>query len=470
VGKVLNNYEKKLVGNAEAFLKSNTDSLANRRVLLLNVSKEISSALNVIGNLNSKVVALGETDEVYDLPFYWRIKYIKASLSEVRFPHSLFDGVALFMNSSKRLPSEAFAELARISKPNARLYLFLLSEDALEAKEDYIKLLGDSFELTNDEGSVLVFYNRKAESRRSVNTIYVYHPNLEGDGITEYARHLIYRLRKRGLNVVEGLPQEEDEDDFILVEFEEELSLRNKIKKLEELPRNSYVEVHSKTLHKLRGDLTYLYHAVPSHYGLDFSGIPWYYVPHIAYEIELPESKKTYDYCSFGFWFRFKHFDRIRKLKGRKKLVMSFNYKMFDDNFIKDSCRKTLGRPLDVICSTPLISSKNFRRLIKLRYSLLRPFNVKVVIKDYIPHDELIRELSECKAFIFFHDTDDPSSGSMRLAAALGVPVYAKDNMRAKEAQVIRYRSLDEVDRLPKDKVNIDDGLDYILSLIEYKA
>jgi hypothetical protein len=467
---MFDSYEKKLVGNAEAFLKSNADSLANRRVLLLNVSKELSSALNVIGNLNSKVVALGETDEVYDLPLYWRIKYIKASLSEVRFPHSLFDGVALFMNSSKRLPSEASAELARISKPNARLYLFLLSEEALEAKEDYIKLLGDSFELTNDEGSVLVFYNRKAESRRSVNTIYVYHPNLENDGITEYARHLIYRLRKRGFNVVEGLPQEENEDDFVLVEFEEWLSLRNKIKKLEELPRNSYVEVHSKTLHKPRGDLTYLYHGVPSHYGLDFLGIRWYYVPHIAYEIELPESKKTYDYCSFGFWFRFKHFDRIRKLKGRKKLVMSFNYMTLDDDLIKDNCRKMLGRPLDVICGTSLVSSKNVRRLVKLRYSLLRLFNVKVVIKDYIPHDELIRELSECKAFIFFHDTDAPSSGSMRLAAAFGVPVYAKDNLRAKEAQVIRYRSLDEIDRLPKDKVNVDDGLDYILSLIKYKA
>ncbi|MFP3172423.1 MAG: hypothetical protein RXQ79_05195, partial [Acidilobus sp.] len=338
-------------------------------------------------------------------------------------------------------------------------------------KEDYIKLLGNSFELTNDEGSVLIFHNRKAEIRRSVNTIYVYHPNLENDGITEYARHLIYRLRKRSFNVVEGLPRGEDEDDFVLVEFEEWLSLRNKIKKLEELPRNSYVEVHSKKIpHKPRGDLTYLYHAVPSHYGLDFSGIPWYYVPHIAYEIELPESKKTYDYCSFGFWLRLKHFDRIRKLKGRKKLVMSFNYDMFDDNSIKGRCREMLGRPLDVICGTPLVSSKNVRRLLKLRYSLLRFFNVKVVVKDHIPHDELIRELSECKAFIFFHDTDDPSSGSMRLAAALGVPVYAKDNLRAKEAQVIRYRSLDEVDRLPKDKVNVDDGLDYILSLIEYKS
>jgi hypothetical protein len=58
----------------------------------------------------------------------------------------------------------------------------------------------------------------------------------------------------------------------------------------------------------------------------------------------------------------------------------------------------------------------------------------------------------------------------MRLAAALGVPVHPKDNLRAKEAQVIRYRSLDEIDRLPKDKVNANDGLDCIFSLIKYKA
>jgi len=137
-----------------------------------------------------------------------------------------------------------------------------------------MKLLSNSLTLADDEGSVLVFHNRKAEIRRSVSTIYVYHPNLEGDGITEYARHLIYRLRKRGFNVVEGQPREEDENDFVLVEFEETLSQLNKIKKLEELPRNSYVEVHYlKTLPKPRDNLTYLYHAVPSCYGLDFSGI-----------------------------------------------------------------------------------------------------------------------------------------------------------------------------------------------------
>ena len=101
---------------------------------------------------------------------------------------------------------------------------------------------------------------------------------------------------------------------------------------------------------------------------------------------------------------------------------------------------------------------------------MLRLFNVKVVIKDYIPYEELVRELSECKAFVFFQETDAPSSGSMRLAAAFGVPVYAKDNLRAKDSQVIRYKRLNEIDQLPKDKINIDDGLDYIISLIQYKG
>jgi len=298
----------------------------------------------------------------------------------------------------------------------------------------------------------------------------VYHPNLAKDGITEYAKHLIYRLKKRGFKVLEGLPQTEDENDFILVEFEELLSLTNKLRKLEELPKNSFVEIHSKTLPKFRNDLTYLYHGIPSHYGIDLSRISWYYVPHIAYEIDFSESKRIFDYCSFGFWSQFKRFDQIRKLKGRKKLVMSFNYLINDDKFVKDQCKKMLSYPLNILCDTPLASSKNLRRLIKLKYAMLRLFNVKVVIKDYIPYEELVRELSECKAFVFFQDTDAPSSGSMRLAAAFEVPVYAKDNLRAKDSQVIRYKRLNEIDQLLKDKINIDDGLDYIISLIQYKG
>jgi hypothetical protein len=461
-------YEREMLNNIEALLKNDIKSLINGRILLLNVSKKLDPILNMLGKFDSKIVGLGESDEVYDLPFYWRIKYVKGKLSEIRFPHSLFDGILFFIDSRTRSSNHISIELARISKPKTKLYLILLDKMALEEKEAYVKLLSDNFELMGDEKNILVLYNKKQENKRFVNTIYVYHPNLAKDGITEYAKHLIYRLKKRGFKVLEGLPQTEDENDFILVEFEELLSYTNKFRKLEELPKNSYIEIHSKTLPKFRKDLIYLYHGIPSHYGIDFSRISWYYVPHIAYEIEFSESERIFDYCSFGFWSPFKRFDQIRKLKGRKKLVMSFNYLISDDKFVKEQCKKRLSYPLNIICNTPLVSSKNLKRLIKLKYAMLRLFNVKVIIKDYIPYEELVRELSECKAFVFFQETDAPSSGSMRLAAAFGVPVYAKDNLRAKDSQVIRYKRLNEIDQLPKDKINIDDGLDYIISLIQY--
>lgn len=467
---MLDSYKKELLNDAETFVKNNIDLFINKRILLLNVNRDLNSILSVLGKIQSKIVALGESDEVYDLPFYWRIKYIKASLSHAKFPHSLFDSVLIFTDSKKGLPEDVVVELARISKPNAKLYLILLDKIVLEEKENYIKLLSHKFELLKEEKKAVGFYNKKEENKRFIDTIYVYHPNLDKDGITEYAKHLIYRLRKRGFKVLEGLSKIEDKNDIVLVEFEELLALTNKIKRLEELPKNSFVEIHSKTLREFREDLTYLYHGIPSHYNLDFSRINWYYVPHIAYEIEVPQVKKTFDYCSFGFWSQFKRFDQIRKLRGRKKLVMSFNYLISSDEFIKDQCKKILNHPINIVCNTPLFSSKNLRRLVKLKYSMLRIFNVKVVIKDYIPYEELIKELSECKAFIFFQETDAPSSGSMRLAAAFGVPVYAKDNLRAKDSQVIRYKNLSEIGQLPKDKINIDDGLDYIISLIQYMS
>ncbi|WP_016731925.1 hypothetical protein [Saccharolobus islandicus] len=267
---------------------------------------------------------------------------------------------------------------------------------------------------------------------------------------------------------MEGLPSIEDENNVVMVEYEELLALTNKIKNLYELPKNSFIEIHSKTLQQFRKDLVYLYHGIPSHYQLNLNGINWYYVPHIAYEIDIPPIPKKYDYCSFGFWSQFKRFDQIKKLKGRKKLVMSFNYLISNDKFIKDQCKKILRYPINYICETPIVSSRNLKLLIKLKYYMLKLFNVKVIIRDYIPDHELIRELSECKSFVFFQETDAPSSGSMRLAAAFGVPVYAKDNLRAKDSQVIRYKKLSEIEQLPKDRINIDDGLDYILSLIQY--
>jgi len=167
----------------------------------------------------------------------------------------------------------------------------------------------------------------------------------------------------------------------------------------------------------------------------------WYYVPHVAYEIEPFKKEKKYDWCSFGFSMVFKHYEKIIFLKGKKKLVISIN---------------------------ELLPNKYY--LYFLRFLKIFSRNLDIVSKDYFLEDELISELSECKAFVFFQDSRHQSSGTMIFAPAFGVPVYAKDNLRAKDSQVIRYKRLNEIDQLPKDKINIDDGLDYIISLIQYTS
>jgi len=163
------NYEREMLNNFEAFLKNDIKSLINGRILLLNVSKKLDPILNMLGKFDSKIVGLGESDDVYDLPFYWRIKYVKGKLSEVRFPHSLFDKILFFIDSRTRLSNHISIELARISKPNAKLYLILLDKMTLEEKESYVKLLSDKFELIGDKKNILLLYNKKEENKRFVN-------------------------------------------------------------------------------------------------------------------------------------------------------------------------------------------------------------------------------------------------------------------------------------------------------------
>ncbi|WP_016731926.1 hypothetical protein [Saccharolobus islandicus] len=182
------------------FIKTNINLITNKRILLLNVNSQIVGILDLLGHVNAKIVALGKGDGIYDLPYYWRIKYINASLNQVRFPNSLFDRIFIFINnpidsSEYLLPDE----LSRILKPKSPIYLLFLNEQTLFSKDKYLNILKEKFELFLDEKAIVNLKNIKNENIRNINTIYIYHPNLPKDGITEYAKHLIYRLKKEDL-------------------------------------------------------------------------------------------------------------------------------------------------------------------------------------------------------------------------------------------------------------------------------
>ncbi|BBG23197.1 hypothetical protein IC006_0481 [Sulfuracidifex tepidarius] len=269
--------------------------------------------------------------------------------------------------------------------------------------------------------------NKKNIKKKEINEIYIYHPNVDGEGITEYSKILKKRLEKRGIKVFEGVAKT---GCVQLIEYESSLDID-----LNSFERGSYVEIHS-NLANVRKDLVYLTHTFPINLPIN-----WFYTPHIGYDIEMPKVEKKYDWCSFGFSMVFKHYEKIIFLKGHKKLVISIN---------------------------KLLPNKYYTAFLKSIGILSKNLDVK--IKDYFTEDELINELAECKAFVFFQDSKRQSSGTMRLAAAFNVPVYAKDSYQARDSQVIRFRKISELRSLNRiyDTINIDDGLDYMLATLEY--
>jgi len=384
-----------------------------------------------------KIVGIDNNEKLYNQKYYWKIHYIANDLSNINFPPSFFDAItAIRLNKRTQDISSIGKILSKILKPNGKVLMTL--DKKVSNIESYLDSVIKSLEKHNfiienmSRYDIFVFLEliiKKKVNEREINEIYIYHPNIEGEGITEYTKILKKRLQKLGIKVFDGLAKP---GSIQLIEYENALNID-----LNLFEKDSYVEVHSEPPTTPRKDLIYLMHVPPyNYYPAD-----WYYVPHIAYEIEPIKKEKKYDWCSFGFSMIFKHYEKIIFLKGKKKLVISIN---------------------------KLLPNKHYLYFLKFLKIFFR--NLDIVSKDYFREDELISELSECKAFVFFQDSKHQSSGTMRLAVAFGVPVYAKDSYQARESQVIRFHNIRELKSpyIIKDSINIDNGLDYLLSALKY--
>jgi SAM-dependent methyltransferase len=382
-----------------------------------------------------KIVGIDANEELYNQKYYWKIHYIVNEISNINFPPNFFDAVtAIRLNKHTQNISSIVEIISKILKPNGKVLMTL--DTKINNVENYLNNMIKSLEKYNfvveninryDTFIFLEISIKKRVNEKEINEIYIYHPNIEGEGITEYTKVLKKRLQKLGIKVFDGLAKP---GSIQLIEYERSLNID-----LNLFEKGSYIEIHSEPPTTPRKDLIYLMH-VPHAFPAN-----WYYVPHIAYEIEPFKKEKKYDWCSFGFSMVFKHYEKIIFLKGKKKLVISIN---------------------------KLLPNKYY--LYFLRFLKIFSRNLNIVSKDYFLEDELISELSECKAFVFFQDSRHQSSGTMRFAAAFGVPVYAKDSYQARESQVIRFRSIKELKSpyIIKDSINIDDGLDYLLSVLKY--
>jgi len=87
----------------------------------------------------------------------------------------------------------------------------------------------------------------------------------------------------------------------------------------------------------------------------------------------------------------------------------------------------------------------------------------------YFTPDEMLYELSNCSHIISAQNEAKGSSGSMRFAMRLGIPIISSPNFQANEAQT-NIKPIDEItlSYLKKTKAtNLDDGFVYLRKVLE---
>ena len=189
------------------------------------------------------------------------------------------------------------------------------------------------------------------------------------------------------------------------------------------------------------------------------AGLKDYYImPHC-----LPESQETIEkiqareqrarkpLClgAYGFTAWYKNFEATCKIAKRLNikliLLLSVNYNN------KLAVRETLG---------------NSRKLIE-EYA---GGNMDIRVGEWT-NEQIRKELEPATHIISTQVSVDNISSSMRFAYSLGKPIISLDNYQAKEAQVIRAASPEDItteflERTRKTQIFMDDGIRYLIKML----
>ena len=513
-----------------------------------------NSALQLLARLGyKKVVGMDYRREVYDEPYYWKVKYYRGDLLNTHMPPSffrayfafrVFDAISyglahrrsLFIRARDplRLTDRFLGEASRILRDGGLLVVTArygdttrLAPGCVIFDEDSVKnLINVAMERGFDlieapdleprgwplscgnwaHGLVLLAFRlRKREAVEPLRKVNIVSPMIRQEGISLYAENLKRRFEEIGVevNLVRDL-RDRDRRFPTIFEYEKGLHWRKLLWPVL-FDRSIYVELHSgfyslrdlvdMSLEVARTALSKRWTCCPesrrsrhllealrqlaSAIAVDLISLPFirlgknvlvkttdpdsrltcclrkfYVVPHIAYpDLGVRAKPSGLKICSFGFAGRHKNFDKVCDLAIRLgvpcKLVITVNE------------AKKWGKEL----SLEIIAQ------LKSKYS---KFSNVEIYDGFFADDEVLRLLSDCSHIVFAQDDTGGVSGSYRFPVGLGVPIIATDSFQARDAQVIRVRSLDEltVEKLMaiKETVNLDDGFEYLLAVLTHRA
>ena len=364
--------------------------------------------------------------QVYDLPDYTSIRYMRTWATRTHLPQSFVDCCVL-----TRSPSRAeVGDILEILRPEG---LAVLPEAGAGAAES-------GFERAGSIGGKMVLLEKTVGAEPHSGDVSILSYSDSGGGIGEYARLLEERFREAGVRaeIVRG-PESATADD-VLVEYANGLAggkrLVQDVRELVVKGRRVLVEVHD-TLERfskedrrhLQEQALLLYRANEA---AERDAVKRYVVvPHASYAtlpILGPREAGGTAIGSFGFAARYKRYPLIaraaRRLGVPLRLMVSVNGEVSPARTAESLSE--LGNELGV----PIRGAGSYSSAgVEARVGFFTPAEIE-------------EEMGRCSHVVFAHTTSGfHQSGVMTMAKRFARPIVALDSFQARQAQVLRVDS-----------------------------
>ena len=390
---------------------------------------------------------------VYDNPYYTRIKYIYGDKTNIHFPDSFFKVIFTENNApTSEIQKYLSSEGTLVIVPKKRHNFPQIGVNAINAENFVLYFTQrNPREATIKEKDISISTLVTSISARP-NNAKVLPPSLDilnlstlKEGISIYSEILNQRLLNEfGIKSQIIQSPSETRSDVVVFEFHKGLgfteSFFDDLENILSSGRKMIIESHS-TLDKWKNRILRLtnrgaFLTMRANEIALYDGLKNYFLlPHLSYpeiERDVLFRSSMIKLGTFGFYGNQKGIDDIvslgKKLQVSTKILLSINPIEKDVNKKSTKIRERFGKLKFVS-----VVSKGEKHL-------AGKDKIVEIIYGFFSDEEIVREMSGCSHIVFAHRSRLEQSGTINYAKKFGKPVFALDSFQAKIGQVYRFK------------------------------
>lgn len=436
-------------------------------------------------------------NKIYDMPHYTRIKYSYGDMLNTHFPERMFDMVYTLISISTLQNAELekfIAETKRILD-NGGILLIKADRKNKTPVINRLKKFGFKFLREKYDNNSVFLWSKiiKPDRKEKIKEINIVAESLgQREGVDTYVQSLKKRFVEAGIKVnLYKTYEEADKSKKTIIQYVPAFGF--------DFPKGDYIiDVHQ-TVSKTRfrteikeimrkifenpQELIAIIRLVSSNFGYammlgkragksdeETQSLQKHKL--IVRSREIAESSGLIDYTVVPLAAY--HNPRAKIIPSKELHIGSMGFARRSKNF-DQICElaKRLGIKATLTISTSGADKETQKATSYIAHDLYQRYNSKMIkiLVGFHSEEELAKILSGCSHFISAANDGMFQSGSLRYMMKFGKAVISTDNYQAREAQVYRVKSLDNITRqyLKKttEPINIDDGFRYLLKVLE---